>query len=328
MNRLKFGIHAIATGFICLGVASGQTLPAVVLEIQVDNEVIYTRDTWDPSVYALERTVTQATPGRNFNRAMGAGDIVSVNGKPAKGLWFTRVHGFLVTPNPQPGQGIGDVNRAGFLDWSFEILQPDGTPIGTIMATGQNLGPAPPGAPRSVAAVNMTVVGGTGAYLGARGQAGIIRTQPGPLPINASMREDPALRREFARSKRTMAIHLIPMERPTVVSAMHADFSPVTMGHPARPGEVIIIRAIGLGPTRPGVDPGQPFPTMPAQEVNSPLEVKVNDISSEPLNKVGWPGTSDYRVDFRVPAGTPQGNAEIQLTVASIPGPEFRIPVR
>ena len=77
---------------------------------------------------------------------MGAGDIVSVNGKPAKGIWFTRVHGLLVTPNPQPGQGIGDVNRAGFLDWSFEILQPDGTPIGTIMATGQNLGPAPPGA--------------------------------------------------------------------------------------------------------------------------------------------------------------------------------------
>ena len=174
----------------------------------------------------------------------------------------------------------------------------------------------------------MTVVGGTGAFLGARGQTGIIRTQPGPLPINASMREDPSMRREFARSKRTVAIHVIPMERPTVVAAMHADFSPVTMGHPARPGEVLILRAIGLGPTSPGLNPGQLFPTMPPQVVNSPLELRVNGIPSEPVNKIGWPGSTNYRVDFRVPPGNCQGNAEIELTVAWIPRAGIQIPVR
>ncbi|MBI3683877.1 MAG: hypothetical protein HY235_26175 [Acidobacteria bacterium] len=34
--------------------------------------------------------------------------------------------------------------------------------------------------------------------------------------------------------------------------------------------------ATNLGPTRPGVDPGQPFPASPRQIVNSPLEVTVN----------------------------------------------------
>ena len=278
--------------------------------------------------YAMQQTYTTAIQGRNFNQGIGGGDIVSVNGKPAKGMWFTRATGFFVSTNPQPGQGFADVTRAGFLDWSFEILQPDGTPIGTIMAMGQNIGPAPPGAPRSVTLLNLTVVGGTGAYLGARGQTGIIRTQPGSLPQSASITEDPALRRNPGRQKRWVGIHVIPMERPTVVSAMHADFSPVTMGHPARPGELLILKAIGLGPTSPSLDPGQLFVTMPPQVVNSPLEVRVNGIPTEPVNKIGWPGTTDYRVDFRVPSGTLQGDAEIQLTVAWIPGPGFKIPVR
>ena len=47
------------------------------------------------------------------------------------------------------------------------------------------------------------------------------------------------------------------------------------------------------------------------------------------VNALGWPGmTNVYRVDFRVPEGTPAGMATLGLSVAWINGPEGRIPVR
>ena len=77
----------------------------------------------------------------------------------------------------------------------------------------------------------------------------------------------------------------------------------MTAARPARAGEIVIVRATGLGPTRPGVNPGQPFPSDSVQEVNSPVEVLVGGKTAEVVNKLGWPGSVDtYRVDFRVPA--------------------------
>ena len=53
---------------------------------------------------------------------------------------------------------------------------------------------------------------------------------------------------------------LIGANGPTV---FHSDFSPVTSDRPARPGETLIAYTKGLGPTRPGVNPGDPFPSDP-----------------------------------------------------------------
>jgi uncharacterized protein (TIGR03437 family) len=67
----------------------------------------------------------------------------------------------------------------------------------------------------------------------------------------------------------------------------------------------------------------------PPEEVNSPVEVTVNGMEAEVMNKIGWPGTYDlYRVDFRVPGGLAPGMASIQLTAAWIPGPEVKILVQ
>jgi uncharacterized protein (TIGR03437 family) len=113
---------------------------------------------------------------------------------------------------------------------------------------------------------------------------------------------------------------------------MHgADFSPVTAAKPARAGETLILRAKGLGPTRPNlVPPGHvTFGSDPVEEVNSPVEVTVGGKGAELLNKIGWPGTYDlYRVDVRVPAGIAPGMAALQLTAAWIKGPEVNIPVQ
>jgi uncharacterized protein (TIGR03437 family) len=107
------------------------------------------------------------------------------------------------------------------------------------------------------------------------------------------------------------------------------DFSLVTSAKPAAAGEVLSLFATGLGPTVPAVDPGQPFPSGPAANVNSPIEVKVNGNSAEVLGAVGFPGSVDgYQVNFRVPQGTAKGTATIQVSAAWIVGTAVRIAVQ
>ncbi len=235
-----------------------------------------------------------------------------------------------------PGQAMADVTRAMLDDFACEFLQADGTPLGTIMGYGFTHGSAPPGAPRAVTSFNYTIIGGTGAFLGARGQVGFT----GPVPARvASVYEDTANRRLLGGTSRRFIMHLIPMTRPEISSiatgpaVFHAsDFSPVTADKPARAGEWVILSATNLGPVRPNLDPGQPFPAWePGKEhqVNSPVEVTLNGKAAELGNAIGWPGqTNVYRVDVRVPDGTPAGLATLSLSVAWIPGPAVTIPVR
>ena len=81
---------------------------------------------------------------------------------------------------PVPGQAIADTAHVGLAVFTFEILKSDGTPIGTIMTYGFAGGPAPPGAPLSATAgSNFMITGGTGAFLGARGQMEMAANPPG-----------------------------------------------------------------------------------------------------------------------------------------------------
>ena len=85
--------------------------------------------------------------------------------------------------------------------------------------------------------------------------------------------------------------------------------------------------ASGLGPTRPGVDSGQPFTA--DQVCNSPIEVMVTGRPGEVLYAGGYPGAVDrYQVNFRVPDGTGSGTATVQLTSAWIAGPDVKIVVQ
>jgi len=276
--------------------------------------------------------MTTRVPRRNFGELVFIGDIVAVNGQPAKGTWVGRSSEIIQNPNPQPGQAISDINRSVVTQNAFEILQPDGTPIGTIMVNGLGAGPRPPGAPLVSTGSNQVVVGGTGAFLGARGQMGSARVAQERPP--ASVTEDPGNRRTLSGGTRRLVVHLIPLSRPETVTTpsgpavFQADMSQVTAVNPARAGEVLILTATHLGPTRPGVDPGQPFPESPLQVVNSPVEVKVNGQAAEVVSKVGVPGAvNTYRVEFRVPEGTAAGTATVQLSAAWIAGPEVQIPV-
>jgi len=309
-----------------------QVAPPVILRIEYENGVRYVADSVDIPAFATVPTpVSQAIP--TFATYILLADIVAVNGKPAKGIFLTRQVVVNLTTNPSAGQSIADVVRTNYLDRTFEILQADGTPIGSIMSSGFDAGPPAPGAPLGVSGGNFAITGGTGAFLAVRGQG-----SGGGLIVanrNASVREDPARRRVNGGGRGVAFLHLIPMSRPEVVMnpngpvVYHADFSAVTAAKPARAGEVLIVEATNLGPTRPGTDLGTPFPPDRVFEVNSPVEALVNGQAAEVVNKLGWPGLENvYRVDVRVPEGTAAGMATLQLSAAWILGSPVNIPIQ
>jgi uncharacterized protein (TIGR03437 family) len=97
--------------------------------------------------------------------------------------------------------------------------------------------------------------------------------------------------------------------------AHSGDYSLVSVSKPAAAGEILSLFGTGLGPTRPNLDPGQPFPSNPLAVVNSPIEVTVNGRPAEVLAAVGYPGAVDgYQVNFRVPPDAVHRTATVQVS--------------
>jgi len=312
-----------------------QTPGAAILTIEIANYVPYTYDSVDIQKFATAPVLTPfaTNGGRAFGFFVFIGDIVAVNGKPAKGLWTARSTVFSFDPNAVPGHATADVTRGNVIDMYWEILQVDGTPVGTLSASGLTRGSPPPGAPLTQTGDNLSIIGGTGAFLGVRGQAGVIDLGS---PRQASIVEDPASRRTIGGAKRSYVLHLLPLSTPEILAGqngpavVHAsDGSLVTTAKPAQAGEVLSLYASGLGPTLPGVGPGQPFTADPLQVVSSPVDVAVDGAAATVLYAGGSPGeTNAYQVNFRVPDGVQPGAATIRLSAAWIAGTQVKIAIR
>jgi hypothetical protein len=238
---------------------------------------------------------------------------------------------------PTAGQAIADVTRNTVNNQVFEILDANGALVGTIVTYGLGgAGVPPPGSPAQVTQGNNAIVGGTGAFLGVRGQSGQSVTSQNIPQRSASIIEDPANRRINGGGKARFVETVIPISVPQIVSTPggpavthSSDFTLVTASKPASPGEVLSLFMTGLGPTRPGVDPGKPFPASPLQAVSSPIDVSVNGASAEVLSAVGLPGVTDgYQVNFRVPPDAVIGAATIQVSAAWIAGRSVSISVQ
>ena len=134
---------------LAAALATGQpaTSPPTILEVDYENLVEYQSDTSDLSKLATVPSPVPAVPPKNFFYALSVGDIVAVNGQRAKGTIAAQAWSIGLSPTANPGDAIADIQRASLRYQTFEILKPNGTPIGTIVALGPNGGPPPPGAP-------------------------------------------------------------------------------------------------------------------------------------------------------------------------------------
>ena len=337
MVLLKWTALAAA---VCAGACSqfclAQGAPPVILTVDVTNVVQYIDDTTDFTKLATVPSSTAGAASQNFRKFVIMGDIVGVNGKPAKGTLVENSRAITMRPSPTPGQAIADITRNNVTQFAYEFLADDGSPIGTIVGIGFGNGPPPPGAPQALTQGNQPITGGSGAFLGVHGIKG--QSTSAALTSTqrvASMTEDPANRRVNGGATQKFIFYVIPMTRPAIVvesgipAVYHGDFSLVTTAKPAKAGEVLIVKATGLGPTIPGIDPGQPFVPDQLQVVNSPVDVTIGGQPAELINKVGWPGLVDtFRVDFRVPGGIAAGMTPVQLAAAWIGGSPVNIPIQ
>jgi hypothetical protein len=322
-EELKMNRILTAVALTSAGVLTAQ-MPEqpVVITLEIENAVLYRGNSFDISRIAKVQPPTTSV-NISFLPGVNVGDIVSVNGKAARGTFFNTFVALPFRANPAPGQPIADIDGTADFHCVWHVLAADGTYVGTIQDNGS--GPSP----------EHVVTGGAGAFFGV---TGVHRTETIVASRGALTEEDPANRRVHGGGKFRSVFHLYPRFRPQLdmtpagPAIFHAeDFTPVTAANPVRAGETLIARATGLGPTRSNLQSirATPFKADPVEMVNSPIEVTVNGKEAEVINKVGWPGRYDlYRVDFRVPAGIPPGMATIQLTAAWIPGPEAKIPVQ
>jgi hypothetical protein len=306
----------------------------VVLRVELENYVQYCGNVSDYSKLASDANRVPCSL-RTFGKVIALADVVAVNGRPAKGTLNFSAYSTNVRTAPTPGQATGDAIRNGPVFETLELLHPDGTPIGTLVDVGMAGGSAPPGSPSELTGGNFAIVGGTGAFLGARGQRGAGGSQMMPTR-NASMAEDPVNRRSHGGGKMTWIWWVIPMSWPEIKATatgpaiVHSrDFTLVSTASPAKEGEILSLFATGLGPVRGPFELGKPFPASPLAVVNSPVDVLVNGMAADVLAAVGYPGSTDaYQVNFRVPAGVSRGTASIEVIVAWIPGTPISIPIQ
>src|SRR5260370_29391546 len=244
---------ALATAICASRLGVAQVAPATVLEVQTENVVAYFGDASDVLKFATEPGVASvsAIGPRNLGTALSIADIVAVNGRPCKGTAVINMRAINLSAAPTPGQAVADTGRGSISNYALEIQQADGTPVGNIYASGLSGGAPPPGAPLAVGGSNNAVVGGTGAFVGVRGQLG---GGQGTSIRVASITEDPTNRRTNGGGRLTVVVTLIPMSRPEIVTTasgpaiFHADFSPVTAARPAKAGGGLIVRATGPRP--------------------------------------------------------------------------------
>ena len=329
LGKREIGALTILIGVACWNPARAQAPPPSVLIIDVGNVVEYQGDVSDPTKFDTNSAITPSAGVRPFAPNTAFGDIVAVNGQPAKGVWVANPLAIGLTTTFTAGRSIADTSHASLKSHTFEILKSDGSPIGTVMCFGLDGSTPPPGAPVYPVDTrgNFAVFGGTGAFLGARGElvqrAQALEAVP---PRAASVVEDPAYRRINGGGNIRFYLHLLPLTTPQIATTLggpavtHSfDSSLVTSSRPAAAGETLWLFASGLGPTVPGVNPGEPFLPGVVSVVNSPVAVTVNGKSAEVLSAVGYPGEIDgYLVSFAVPPDAAKGPATIQISAAWI----------
>ncbi len=207
MSRTIIGVVCLLSigAFVIVAVPSSRVNG--ILEVEVENITTYIGDTSDYSKLATDPKLTSVQP-KAFSNLYGIGDIVAVNGKPARGTFSVFAALNLLAPVELPGIAISDTFRGGLAMATWEILNPDLSPRGTVMAMGLAGGPAPPGSGSyALRFGNMAITGGTGEFIGAKGVMGET-TNPLEHFRFASTSEDPSVRRKLGGGKLSFVLSM------------------------------------------------------------------------------------------------------------------------
>ncbi|MCL5744031.1 MAG: hypothetical protein M1541_08905 [Acidobacteria bacterium] len=304
---------------LCPAFALAQVASEIRISVQLDKFSWYWED-GDPNNFG---TVTQSLAPlptgtlKPLMRNAIVADVVSVNGKPARGTYVSHGLGLSMTNS--------DLGRNHAHYFVLDIRTPEGGQIGDLFGTMLASGAAAPGAPPG--AGNWAVYGGNGAYLGIRGQGS---NAGGSNYHTTIMKEDMAARRTNSSGQLKLDFYLSGIDAPEIQMAYHsASGSPVTNSNPAQAGEVLTLDVKAGWPTSPSRAPGKTFTGEPFQLISLPLEATLNDLPAEVINAIGWPGTRDrYRVDVRLPApGTPEATLNLLAGYLMASAP-YKVPMR
>ena len=115
---------------------------------------------------------------------------------------------------------------------------------------------------------------------------------------------------------------------PRILRFFDAEWKPITAAYAAKRGSRIIAFAKDLGPTRPEVAGGEPFPRDPLATALLRLSVTVNERPATVVGQLGNPGEVNiYRFDFILPTATEPGLAKVKISAAGAISPAAEIPV-
>src|SRR5438270_12002661 len=107
---------------LCQPSLAQQAVQASLLQIEVRNVVRYNEDLSDLTKFASNPSATPPTLARNFYEVILIGDIVGVNGSPARGTYTSRLRYVNTMLEPNPGEAVADTSIAGLSDSSLDIL--------------------------------------------------------------------------------------------------------------------------------------------------------------------------------------------------------------
>jgi uncharacterized protein (TIGR03437 family) len=102
--------------------------------------------------------------------------------------------------------------------------------------------------------------------------------------------------------------------------AQHSDFTLVDSGHPAKPGEFLVIYLTGMGPTNPNVPSGAAAPSSePLARVTLQPTVTVDGQSAIVAYAGLTPGAVGlYQINFQVPQNTNSGDLNVVVTQGGV----------
>ena len=115
------------------------------------------------------------------------------------------------------------------------------------------------------------------------------------------------------RNNDTAALFTFSESGVGYAASRHADFSLITPQSPARPGEIVLLFASGLGPTSPPIVAGTPAPVNPFS-VTSSIVVKISARQAE----VQYQGLAPtlgglYQLNVKIPSETLPGDAFVEI---------------